>query len=215
MPKSTRFEIIGVNTLQKKDEINITIGQNIQRIRKAKGLNQKELSEKIGTGISTLSNYETGTRSFPISLLSKLAQELDVPLNFIINGIPVGVSDKDIKRLNSQELQQREKAALADLAKFKLSLSTISTLLRDLFLRNRFMDDETADQSVTLDEYFDELLSDPEFDIDDLDDIYYLLSTLSLVLPNLYADFRLKDSASYTAFTEKVNDLISKYGYFD
>ena len=175
---------MGVNTLKKKDEINIIIGQNIQRIRKAKGLNQKELSEKIGTGISTLSNYETGTRSFPISLLSKLAQELDVPLNFIINGIPVGVSDKDIKRLNSQELQEREKAALADLAKFKLSLSTISTLLRDLFLRNRFIDDETADQSVTLDEYFDELLSDPEFDIDDLDDIYYLLSTLSLVLPN-------------------------------
>lgn len=39
-----------------------TVGENIRRMRKEKGVNQKELADAIGISQQMMSQYESGTR---------------------------------------------------------------------------------------------------------------------------------------------------------
>ncbi|MEK4798035.1 helix-turn-helix transcriptional regulator [Thermoactinomyces sp. FSL K6-2592] len=60
-------------------------GARLRRLRKAKKKTIKELSAKIGVAESTLSCYENGSRIPDIEILAKLADELDVPTDYLIN----------------------------------------------------------------------------------------------------------------------------------
>ena len=65
---------------------NIKIGQFIFEKRKALGLTQQELAEKLQITNKAVSKWETGDGMPDIQLLSPLAQELGVTVDEILNG---------------------------------------------------------------------------------------------------------------------------------
>ena len=52
------------------------LGDNIRRLRKAKGLTQGELAEKVGVDIKTIVRYETGKNSPKVETLELITKEL-------------------------------------------------------------------------------------------------------------------------------------------
>ncbi len=54
------------------------IGQRIRKIRKARGLSQEDLSEKIGISITHMSHIETGNTKMSLQVLVDLAAALEV-----------------------------------------------------------------------------------------------------------------------------------------
>jgi transcriptional regulator with XRE-family HTH domain len=62
------------------EELLRAVGARIRQLREARGLTQQALAERIDLGQFTYSRYETGRRSPPISVLSRVAEALGVPL---------------------------------------------------------------------------------------------------------------------------------------
>lgn len=60
-----------------------TVGENIKRIRRAKGLTQKELGKKLGISQSEIAQRETGRRNPKIETVQKIANALQVPVSEI------------------------------------------------------------------------------------------------------------------------------------
>lgn len=52
------------------------LGEKLRRLRKAQGLTQGELAEKVGVGISTIVRYETGKNSPKVEILELITKEL-------------------------------------------------------------------------------------------------------------------------------------------
>lgn len=61
------------------------VAVNIQRARKAAGLTQSQLAEKIGKGFSTVQKYELGLSNPPVEVLRKIAEALGVPLASLVS----------------------------------------------------------------------------------------------------------------------------------
>lgn len=57
-------------------DIKQRVGQQIREARKAKGLTQKELGEKLGVGEPTVNGYESGKQNLTIETLQKIANAL-------------------------------------------------------------------------------------------------------------------------------------------
>lgn len=53
-----------------------TLGEKLRRLRKAQGLTQGELAEKVGVGINTIVRYETGKNSPKAEILELITKEL-------------------------------------------------------------------------------------------------------------------------------------------
>jgi transcriptional regulator with XRE-family HTH domain len=59
----------------------VTIGENIRKYRKAKGLTQTELAEKLGTTQFVITNYERGRNNPTAAKLPEIAKALGVGLD--------------------------------------------------------------------------------------------------------------------------------------
>ncbi|GAB3753184.1 helix-turn-helix domain-containing protein [Spirosoma pomorum] len=53
------------------------VGEQIREARKAKGLTQKEVGEKMGVTESTYNRYETGEANLSLMTIQKIADALD------------------------------------------------------------------------------------------------------------------------------------------
>ena len=62
----------------------MTIGKNIKKYRKAAGLKQWELAERIGVSEYAIYHYEVGACSLPIDLLKPMAKALGVTVEAIL-----------------------------------------------------------------------------------------------------------------------------------
>ncbi|GAB4017104.1 helix-turn-helix domain-containing protein [Spirosoma koreense] len=60
------------------------VGQLIRESRKAKGLTQKELAEKLGVGEPTVTNYESGKQNLTVDTLQKIAVALGVNMKDLV-----------------------------------------------------------------------------------------------------------------------------------
>lgn len=60
---------------------SMSIGENIKKYRKEKGLTQKELADKIGKGFSTVQKYELNISQPPIDVLNRIADTLDIDVS--------------------------------------------------------------------------------------------------------------------------------------
>lgn len=63
----------------------VQIGKNIYTYRKAKRLTQKQLAELIDRAESSIQKYEKGDVEIPNTVLQKIADTLEIPLQYIID----------------------------------------------------------------------------------------------------------------------------------
>lgn len=62
------------------------LGARIRALRKAQGLTQKDLGERLGVSQVQISNYELGIDEPPASTLPRLAQILDTSVQYLLTG---------------------------------------------------------------------------------------------------------------------------------
>jgi transcriptional regulator with XRE-family HTH domain len=67
-------------------DIDAQVGAAIRTERMRAGLKQEELATAVGIDRTTLSRYESGSRSVPIGLLVQIAYVLRAPLSEIVPG---------------------------------------------------------------------------------------------------------------------------------
>ncbi len=60
------------------------VGERIKELRKAAGISQVSLAEKIGVHQNTLSQYENGTSKMSIEVLFSLAIALDTTTDYLL-----------------------------------------------------------------------------------------------------------------------------------
>ena len=63
----------------------MTIGERIKKYRKAQGLTQKQLAEKMHVVRSAVTRYETRGESVTLDTLERVADALSVPLIWLID----------------------------------------------------------------------------------------------------------------------------------
>lgn len=63
---------------------NINMGERLKNLRIAKNLTQKQVSERLGIAISTLSGYELEEKHPSYFVLMKLARLYDVSTDYLI-----------------------------------------------------------------------------------------------------------------------------------
>lgn len=66
--------------------MNMTIGENLKRLRKEKKLTQKQLGHLCGMADSAIRRYELGKSHPKIQTLHKIAKGLDIPVHTLVEG---------------------------------------------------------------------------------------------------------------------------------
>ena len=64
---------------------NMNLGDNIKKIRKEKGLTQKQLGEKLGVSQAAIGQFESGKQNLKIDTLHKIAEALNVAIQDIVS----------------------------------------------------------------------------------------------------------------------------------
>ncbi|AUD06717.1 helix-turn-helix domain-containing protein [Spirosoma pollinicola] len=67
------------------EDIKQRVGQKIREARKAKGLTQKELADKISLSVGTVNQYEVGKQNLTIETIQKVANALGVSFDIILS----------------------------------------------------------------------------------------------------------------------------------
>jgi transcriptional regulator with XRE-family HTH domain len=95
----------------------VGLAENIRRVRKKKGWSQKELGEMIGSHLSHINRIETGKYKPSLDVLKKIADALEVTLDYLVSDKEedlqeVKIEDKNmaerIKLLNTLEPEDRK-----------------------------------------------------------------------------------------------------------
>lgn len=108
----------------------MTFGERIVYQRKQKKWSQDELAKKIGTSAPIIGRYERDEIKPSIEVAGKIAEELEVTIDYLINGTAVMLDKNSIKRLQDiQKLNDKEKEHL---------YHTIDALLRDAKARKEY-----------------------------------------------------------------------------
>lgn len=71
---------------KKKNEINVQIGQRIQKARSEADISQTALGAAIGVGGSQISRYELGEAACAVWQLEIIADELGVTVDYLMHG---------------------------------------------------------------------------------------------------------------------------------
>ncbi len=92
----------------------MNLGQSIKSIRKKKNLGQKEIAEKCGISINSLSQIETNSTFPHKQTIEKLAEVLEVPLSYILF---LSITEEDIpeeKKVVFNSLNSAVKSIIID-----------------------------------------------------------------------------------------------------
>lgn len=72
----------------------MSLGENIKKYRRLKGLKQSELAELSGVSRVAIGNYERGDRTPNVDVIGRISVALDVPFNDLIgNSFPLENDD--------------------------------------------------------------------------------------------------------------------------
>ena len=101
----------------------MTLGENIKRLRKNKGMTQKELGEFLGIQERMVQKYEFNTSDIQFSKLKKLSELFEVPIEVLISEKENIVESKNNKLIFSDEIRECLRLATND---FKVNFRTSS-----------------------------------------------------------------------------------------
>ena len=89
------------------------LGENIQRVRKFRGMNQQELADAIGINMQSLSKIERGVNFPTFDTLEKITSALGVTPNELLSGEWKNTSHMEQEILKFLELEERLNVELA------------------------------------------------------------------------------------------------------
>lgn len=112
--------------VQKKKEINVRIGSNIQRLREEKHFTQEVLSEIIGVTPNHLSAIERGVSGVSLELLEKLCLSLRVTSDQILFGHKASEVDTPDFTAMIHETMRTQQHILKYVEELTKSIHTIS-----------------------------------------------------------------------------------------
>jgi len=102
----------------------MTFGEHITTLRKRKGLSQGELGKAVGTSGDIIGKYERNEVKPSIEVAAKIADALEVSLDFLVGKSSVEVDSKTLKRLQDiQKLNEQDRSTVLEMV--------------DAFLRDR------------------------------------------------------------------------------
>jgi transcriptional regulator with XRE-family HTH domain len=82
----------------------MTLGEHITLLRKKKGLSQADLGKAIGTSGDIIGRYERDEVKPSIEVVIKMADTLEVSLDYLVGKTNVEIDSKTLKRL--QDIQK-------------------------------------------------------------------------------------------------------------
>ena len=106
-----------------------TVGSRIAHCRKNADLTQIQLADALGIPQPQLASYEVGRRRVPVSLLSRLARTLGVPIEELIDD-QAAPSAPARRGPVSRVQQQMERIQLLPRAKQRFVMEMIDTVLQ-------------------------------------------------------------------------------------
>ncbi len=77
----------------------MTLGQQITKLRKQKKLSQNDLGKKVGTSGDIIGRYERDEVNPSIEVAAKIADVLEVSLDFLMGKVEVEVDNTLLKRV--------------------------------------------------------------------------------------------------------------------
>ena len=105
----------------------MTLGQNITRLRKQKKLSQNSLGKTVGTSGDIIGRYERDEVKPSIEVASKIADTLEVSLDYLAGKVTVEVDNSILKRvLDVQQMNEDDK---------KHILYTLDALIKSVKLK--------------------------------------------------------------------------------
>lgn len=79
------------------------LGDNIMLLRKKRGLSQSALGKTIGTSGDVIGRYERGDITPSIDVVAKIADALDVSIDYLVGKTNLKIDTKLLKRLEDIE----------------------------------------------------------------------------------------------------------------
>lgn len=114
------------------------LGDRIARLRRAKGWNQRELAERVGTRGAQISKYERGTYVPRADILSRLGDSLGVSTDYLLTGRMPGAPRRDLRlRERLEALEALPERQRDNLVGFLDSLLAAHQLLRRALRQTR------------------------------------------------------------------------------
>jgi transcriptional regulator with XRE-family HTH domain len=88
----------------------MTFGEQITSLRKRKGLSQNDLGKVVGTSGDIIGKYERDEVKPSIEVASKVADALEVSLDFLLGKTTAELDKKSLRRLQDiQRLTEKDK----------------------------------------------------------------------------------------------------------
>lgn len=113
-----------------------TISERVTQLRKQKGLTQNELAEKVNISKAQMSRYISKGVHPPANVLAKMADELGVSMDFLLNG---SSEDKAATSLSNLEVIQQYKEVDQLPNEERLTVvRVVAALLRDYKTRQAY-----------------------------------------------------------------------------
>jgi len=100
--------------MEENKEIKI-ISERLKEIREKRGLSKKELALKIGVSPSTITRYEKDGRIPKLTILQKISEALNVPINYLLG------KEEDVKigtSLSIEDLSDLPEEAIRSIEEF-------------------------------------------------------------------------------------------------
>ena len=108
----------------------MTFGERITYQRKQQKWSQDDLAKKVGTSGPIIGRYERGDIKPSIEVASKIAQALEVTIDYLILGTTTILHKENVSRIEQiQELNQNDQESI---------LNTLDALIRDAKARKTY-----------------------------------------------------------------------------
>lgn len=108
----------------------MSFGNNVATARKKRGLSQEELAKKVGTISVTIGRYERGEIKPSIDIASKIADALDVSLDFLVGNTDIALEKSLLKKITDiQKLPDDKKNVVMSLLDAFLKQTKLQSIL--------------------------------------------------------------------------------------
>ncbi len=105
----------------------MTLSEHITKLRKRKKLSQNDLGKKVGTSGDIIGCYERDEVKPSIEVASKIADVLEISLDFLIGKVVVEVDNQFLKRvIEVQQMEDNDKEHI---------LYTLDALIKNVKLK--------------------------------------------------------------------------------